>query len=101
MRIAGTMSPWCRYPSRVAFFNMLASAEYAHDDLRHVYLGFGNDHRRDGDPSWHLPVPSRFVVDRAGTASAVQADRDYTYRPELETTLSALRALPVSDRRST
>jgi peroxiredoxin len=62
------------------------------DDLKQVYLGFGNDLAvRNGDPSWRLPVPSRFVVDASGIVRFVQADPDYTYRPEAETTLEALR----------
>jgi peroxiredoxin len=62
------------------------------DDLRQVYLSFGNDLAvGNGDPSWRLPVPSRFVVDAGGIVRAVQADPDYTYRPEPETTLEALR----------
>jgi peroxiredoxin len=62
------------------------------DDLRQVYLGFGNDLAvRNGDPSWRLPVPSRFVVDGDGIITSVQADPDYTYRPEAETTLDMLR----------
>ena len=62
------------------------------DDLKQVYLGFGNDLAvRNGDPSWRLPVPSRFVVDGSGIVRFIQADPDYTYRPEPETTLEALR----------
>jgi peroxiredoxin len=62
------------------------------EDLKQVYLGFGNDLAvRNGDPSWQLPVPSRFVVDAEGIVRSVQADPDYTYRPEAETTLEALR----------
>lgn len=62
------------------------------DDLREVYLGFGNDLAlRNGDPSWRLPIPSRFVVDSGGIVRSVQADPDYTYRPEAGTTLDALR----------
>lgn len=64
------------------------------DDLKQVYLGFGNDLAvRNGDPSWRLPVPSRFVVDGGGIVRFVQADPDYTSRPEPETTLEALREL--------
>jgi peroxiredoxin len=64
------------------------------DDLRQVYLGFGNDLAvRNGDPSWQLPVPSRFAVDAEGIVRSVQADPDYTYRPEAETTLEALRKI--------
>lgn len=62
------------------------------DDLRQVYLGFGNDLAvRNGDPSWQLPVPARFVVDAKGIVRSVQADPDYRYRPEPETTLDVLR----------
>jgi peroxiredoxin len=62
------------------------------DDLREVYLGFGNDLAvRNGDPSCRLPVPSRFVVDRRGIVRSVQADPDYTRRPEPETTVAMLR----------
>jgi peroxiredoxin len=62
------------------------------DDLRKVYLGFGNDLAvRNGDPSWRLPVPARFVIDSGGIVRAVEADPDYRYRPEPETTIEALR----------
>ena len=62
------------------------------EDLKTVYLSFGNDLAvRNGDPSWRLPVPARFVIDADGIVRAVQADPDYTYRPEPETTVDALR----------
>jgi peroxiredoxin len=62
------------------------------EDLKQVYLSFGNDLAvRNGDPAWQLPVPSRFAVDAGGIVRFVQADPDYTYRPEAETTLEALR----------
>ena len=62
------------------------------DDLRAVYLSFGNDLAlRNGDPSWQLPVPARFVIDAAGIVRSVEADPDYTHRPEPESTLEALR----------
>jgi len=62
------------------------------EDLKQVYLGFGNDLAvRNGDPSWQLPVPARFVIDADGIVRSVEADPDYTHRPEPETTLEALR----------
>lgn len=62
------------------------------DDLKAVYLGFGNDLAvRNGDPSWQLPVPARFVIDAAGIVRSVEADPDYTHRPEPQSTLEALR----------
>jgi peroxiredoxin len=62
------------------------------DDLREVYRSFGNDlAARNGDPSWQLPVPARFVIDRGGIVRSVEADPDYRYRPEAEATVEALR----------
>jgi len=62
------------------------------DDLREVYRSFGNDLAvRNADPSWRLPVPARFVIDKVGIVRGVQADADYTFRPEPETTLEMLR----------
>jgi peroxiredoxin len=64
------------------------------DDLKAVYLGFGNDlAMRNGDPSWRLPIPARFVIDRKGIVRLVQADPDYRFRPEPESTLEVLRAV--------
>jgi len=64
------------------------------DDLREVYLGFGNDlAQRNGDPSWQLPIPARFVIDTVGIVRSVEADPDYRYRPEPETTLAAVRKI--------
>jgi peroxiredoxin len=64
------------------------------DDLRAVYLGFGNDlAQRNGDPSWRLPVPARLLIDAGGIVRLVQADPDYRFRPEPETTLEVLRKL--------
>lgn len=64
------------------------------DDLKGVYLGFGNDLAiRNGDPSWRLPIPSRFVIDRKGVVRLVQADPDYRFRPEPESTVEVLRAV--------
>ena len=64
------------------------------DNLRQVYLGFGNDLAvANADPSWRLPVPARFVVDRAGIVRSVEADPDYRYRPEPDDTLAILRAM--------
>src|SRR5947208_14819062 len=53
------------------------------DDLRAIYLKFGIDLARgNGDGTWRLPVPARFVIDRGGVIRAVDADSDYTRRPE-------------------
>jgi peroxiredoxin len=52
----------------------------------------------NGDASWTLPMPARFIIDRSGTIRYAQADPDYTRRPEPEETLAALKALPASGR---
>ena len=64
------------------------------DDLRAIYLKFGIDLARgNGDGTWRLPVPARFVIDRHGIVRAVDADPDYTRRPEPAQTVAALKAL--------
>jgi len=64
------------------------------DNLRGVYDGFGiNLPKFNGDPSWTLPVPARFVVDTDGVIRYSEADADYTTRPEPEETVAALRAV--------
>lgn len=63
-------------------------------DLRAVYEGFGIDlAKHNGEPSWTLPMPGRFVIDRGGIVRAVDVDPDYTYRPEPQKTLDDLVAL--------
>ena len=65
------------------------------DDLREIYLKFGIDLARgNGDGTWRLPVPARFVIDRAGIICAVDADPDYTRRSEPARTVEILEKLP-------
>ena len=64
------------------------------DDLRQVYRTFSLDLEKfNGDPSWTLPIPARFVIDQQGIIRAAESDPDYTTRPEPDDTLAALRAL--------
>ena len=65
------------------------------DDLRDVYLNtFKNDlAKRNGEPSWQLPMPARFVIDRGGIIRAADVDPDYTVRPEPEATVAILKTL--------
>ena len=64
------------------------------DDLREIYLKFGIDLARgNGDGTWRLPVPARFVIDRQAIVRAVDADPDYTRRPEPTRTVEILRGL--------
>ena len=66
------------------------------DDLRDLYLNvFKNDlAQRNGETSWQLPLPARFVIDRGGIIRYAQADPDYTMRPEPEETVAIVKALP-------
>lgn len=64
------------------------------DDLENVYNDLGlslPDY--NGDDSWQLPLPTRIVVGRDGTIGAIDADPDYTVRPEPSATLEALESL--------
>jgi peroxiredoxin len=64
------------------------------DDLREIYVKFGIDLARgNGDGTWRLPMPARFVIDRGGIIRAVDADPDYTRRPEPARTVEILRGL--------
>ena len=67
------------------------------DDLRQVYLGFGIDlAAQQGNSSWTLPMPARFVVDSGGTIRAVDVDPDYTVRPEPADTLAVLKEIAAT-----
>lgn len=63
-------------------------------DLQEVYRSFGNDLvARNGEASWSLAMPARIVVDRTGIVRAIDADPDYTRRPEPEKTVADVAAL--------
>ncbi len=63
-------------------------------DLRALYQKFGIDlPRGNGDGTWRLPIPARFVIDREGIIRAADADPDYTRRPEPAQTVEALKKL--------
>jgi peroxiredoxin len=63
------------------------------DDLRAVYLSFGNDLAvRNGESSWTLPMPGRFVIDRSGVVRAADVDPDYEHRPEPQKTIDDIKA---------
>jgi len=61
------------------------------DYLRELYQSRGLDlPKYNGEASWTLPMPGRFVVDRGGIVRAADVDPDYTRRPEPEKTLADL-----------
>src|SRR5216684_2496875 len=62
--------------------------------LRQLYGTFPLDLEKfNGDASWTLPMPARFVIDPQGIIRAAESDPDYTTRPEPGDTLEAVRAL--------
>ena len=64
------------------------------DYLRELYLTFGIDLERfNGDDSWTLPIPARFVIDNNSVIRAVDADPDYTIRPEPGKTIEILKQI--------
>ena len=64
------------------------------EDLKQAYLSFGNDLAiRNGEDSWTLPMPGRFVIDRSGIVRSVDVDPDYRYRPEPQKTVDDVKAL--------
>jgi peroxiredoxin len=53
------------------------------DDLIAVYKGFGNDLAVvNGEPSWTLPMPARYVIAADGVVAYAEVNPDYTRRPE-------------------
>jgi peroxiredoxin len=64
------------------------------EDLRAIYLKFGIDLAKgNGDGTWGLPMPARFVIDRTDMIRAADADPDYSRRPEPAKTVEVLQTL--------
>ena len=62
--------------------------------LRKIYRAFGIDtEKSNGDDSWSLPMPGRYLIGRDKAIAAADVDPDYTVRTEPEETLAALEAL--------
>jgi peroxiredoxin len=64
------------------------------DYLRKLYATFPLDIAAyNGDDSWTLPMPARFVIDTRSVIRYAAVDPDYTKRPDPAETITALRAL--------
>lgn len=62
------------------------------DYLVDLYKALKNDlPSLNGDPSWTLPMPGRFVIGQDGIILYAEVNPDYTRRPEPEDMLPALR----------
>lgn len=67
------------------------------NDLAKIYTKFGMDLAKfNGDTSWELPLPARYVIGRENIICAADVNFDYTVRPEPEETLAILRDLRAS-----
>ncbi len=62
------------------------------NDLVDLYRSLKNDLPAfNGDPTWTLPMPGRFVIAQDGMILYAEVNPDYTRRPEPEDMLPALR----------
>lgn len=67
-------------------------------DLAQIYKSLNMDLEKfNGDASWELPMPARYVIDAEGVIRSAAVNFDYTYRPEPSDTLRVLRALTVRE----
>jgi len=64
------------------------------EDLSALYLKFGLDvPKHNGDDSWILPMPARYIIDQSGNVCYARVNADYTVRPEPAETLEAVKAM--------
>jgi peroxiredoxin len=67
------------------------------DYLVELYQQLGNNLPLvNGDPSWTLPIPARYVIGPDGVIAYANVSADYTLRPEPEDMLPALRQAAVA-----
>ena len=53
------------------------------DEIIAIYKGFGNDLAMvNGEDSWTLPMPGRFVIAPGGVIAYAEVNPDYTRRPD-------------------
>jgi peroxiredoxin len=64
------------------------------DYLRDLYKSIGSTLDRIHDePEYRLPVPARYLIDKAAIIRAADVNADYTIRPEPSQTVQQLQAL--------
>lgn len=62
--------------------------------LREIYGNMGLDVPRfNGNDSWELPLPGRFIVDRKGIVRSSEVHPDHTMRPEPAEIIDIMKAL--------
>jgi peroxiredoxin len=66
------------------------------DDLIAIYKAFGNDLAdANGEASWTLPMPARYLIGRDGVITYAEVNPDYTRRPDPAELLPALTRLKI------
>jgi peroxiredoxin len=66
------------------------------DDLIGVYKSFGNNLAiGNGEDSWTLPMPARYIVRTDGVIAYAEVNADYTRRPDPSELLPILRRLSI------
>jgi peroxiredoxin len=66
------------------------------DDLREVYREMGIDLKEyNGEGSWRLPMPARYIVDRDRVIRYARINPDHTRRPDPADTFEALEKLDL------
>ncbi len=62
------------------------------EDLKQIYHQFGIKlDEYNGDDSWTLPLPARFIIDREGIIRHADVNADYTVRSDPQVTIEALK----------
>ena len=68
-------------------------------DLAQIYKSLNMDLEKfNGEDSWELPMPARYVIDKQNVIRSAIVNFDYTYRPEPLETIAELRSF--RDRKS-
>ncbi len=66
-----------------------------------TYQNFGIDlPESNGDASWRLPLPARYIIDKSGRVRYARVNVDYRFRPEPTETLEALQRIVAGSRPS-
>ena len=64
------------------------------EELKATYMKFGiNLERFNGENSWTLPMPARFLIDTDGTIRYAEASPDYTKRPDPDALIEVLKTI--------
>ena len=69
----------------------------APEELQGIYKLVGVDLPAfNGEVTWTLPMPARYIIDRDGTIAYSEINPDYTHRPEPSELLPVLRKLAMA-----